>query len=128
MGQISVEEGNYEYNYVTQPQAAKLSQSMYKSVTFESDLMNSYAADTASVFWIIFGGEETDFLQNPKCNIYDFNVCSEWTTETCYRYLPNVNCVLRDTIGVYDRSLGRYGWSQDTCSDKYYFRPLLYFK
>ena len=38
------------YNYVTQLQAAQLSQNMYNSDKFTSDLMNSYAWDTATVF------------------------------------------------------------------------------
>ena len=38
------------YNYVTQLQAAQLSQNMYNSIKFTSDLMNSYAWDTAIVF------------------------------------------------------------------------------
>ena len=39
------------YNYVKQPQAAKLSQEMYNSNKFTSDLMNSYAWDTACLLY-----------------------------------------------------------------------------
>ena len=41
---------NYVYNYITQPKAAELSRGMYSDSNFESDLMNSYAWDTAIVF------------------------------------------------------------------------------
>ena len=41
----------YVYNYVTQQQAADLSRNMYDSTkSFTSDLMNSYAWDTATLF------------------------------------------------------------------------------
>ena len=42
--------GVYPYNYVTQPQASSLARGMYSSSNFESDLINSYAWDTAIVF------------------------------------------------------------------------------
>ena len=41
---------NYVYNYITQPKAAELSRGMYSDSNFESDLMNSYAWDTAINF------------------------------------------------------------------------------
>ena len=53
--QITVKPDEYVYNYVTQPQAADLSRNMYSDSNFESDLVNSYAWDTA-----------IDFLQ--KCD------------------------------------------------------------
>ena len=41
---------NYVYNNVTQSQAATLSRGMYTGTPFESDLINSYAWDTATLF------------------------------------------------------------------------------
>ncbi len=85
------------YNYVTQLQAAQLSQNMYNSDKFTSDLMNSYAWDTTTVFIQNCGTNSKYSRQNSlntslaqkgittdiQCNIYDMagNVY-EWTTET----------------------------------------------
>ena len=92
------------YNYITQPNAAILMRNLYsnQSRNYESDLVNSYAWDTAIVFIQEFSGD-TDYskqirLQSTiaktgeasdgtnkdvRCNIYDMagNV-REWTTET----------------------------------------------
>ena len=94
------------YNYVTQLQAAQLSQNMYNSDKFTSDLMNSYAWDTATVFIQNCGTNakysrqnslNTSLLQtgtnsltdtskiDVQCNIYDMaSNIEEWTTETSY--------------------------------------------
>ena len=110
---IECKKGVYPYNYVTQSQAASLSRGMYSSSKFESDLINSYAWDTALVFIQTFSGdkdysrqnslqstltkcgEATDGTDNDiRCNIYDMagNV-REWTTET-FSY-PGYPCVGR---------------------------------
>ena len=101
----------YVYNYITQPKAAELSRGMYSDSNFESDLMNSYAWDTAIVFLqkfdnrankaslkpysrqnrlnTSFAGQGTNNLsdaskQDVICNVYDMaSNCWEWTTETC---------------------------------------------
>ncbi len=49
--QITVKPDKYVYNYTTQLQAAELSRGMYNDSNFESDLMNSYAWDTAMYFY-----------------------------------------------------------------------------
>ncbi len=95
-------QGQYVYNYITQPQAAILSRDMYKNKSFTSDLINSYAWDTAIVFIQEFSGDGDYSIQvrlqttlaetgeatdgtnkDVRCNIYDMagNVM-EWTTET----------------------------------------------
>lgn len=89
------------YNWLTQFQAAQLSQNMYINNKFTSDLMNSYAFDTAicflqecgtirdySVQLSVTGGSiyrygtkglETEDIQ---CNVYDMSAnISEFTTE-----------------------------------------------
>ena len=100
----------YVYNYITQPKAAELSRGMYSDSNFESDLMNSYAWDTAIVFLQKFdnrankaslkpysrqtslndslASQGTNNLsdgskQDVICNVYDMaSNCYEWTTET----------------------------------------------
>ena len=143
---------NYVYNWIQQRQAAKLSRNMYSDSNFESDLINSYAWDTAIVFLQEFDNREnktetiktysrqdsinTSFathgtnklnIQDKICNIFDMaSNCNEWTTET-YSYY-GYPCVMRG---------GYYGHSSDYTSrrdkqnaslggDEHSFRPLLY--
>ena len=106
---------NYVYDNVTQSQAATLSRGMYAGTPFESDLMNSYAWDTATLFLQTFdnrtnkdslkkysiqtslntksdglatqGTNKLDTSKQDKiCNVYDMaSNCWEWSTET-YSY------------------------------------------
>ena len=115
--------GVYPYTYITQPQASSLCQGMYSSSNFESDLINSYAWDTAIVFIQAFSGDtdyswqsgrntaravqkcgesildynldEGDVAQDIRCNIYDMaGNTVEWSTETdCSA--SNAPCVIR---------------------------------
>ena len=114
--------GVYPYNYITQPQASSLCQGMYSSSNFESDLINSYAWDTAIVFIQEFSGDTNyseqrgrntaravqkcgesildynldagDEAQDIRCNIYDMaGNTREWSTET-YSYTIGP-CVIR---------------------------------
>ena len=136
------------YNYVTQLQAAELSQNMYTIDKFTSDLMNSYAWDTAIVFIQKCGTNNKYSRQNSlntallqtgtnsltdtskidvQCNIYDMaSNIEEWTTETSS--FSSNPCV--DRGGYYNRS-GIYTSSRypSLTSDSYDgigFRPLLY--
>ena len=119
---------------------------MYSSSNFESDLINSYAWDTAIVFIQEFSGdteysrqsrlqsslakcgEATDGTNNDvRCNIYDMaGNTREWSTET----VPNTDfpCVPRG--GLYDDSIyytRHRGSSYTTDSDSIYSaRPTLY--
>lgn len=94
---ITSKKSDYVYNYVTQAQAAEQAKEMYNKSTFTSDLMNSYAWDTAIVFIQKCGKNANYSNQNSlnntlaekgtdndkQCNIYDMasNIV-EWTTET----------------------------------------------
>ena len=106
--QITVKPDEYVYNYTTQLQAAELSRGMYSDSNFESDLMNSYAWDTAIVFLQKFDNRANKASLKPYsrqtslnignlasqgtnkfseqdviCNVYDMaSNCREWTTET----------------------------------------------
>ena len=148
--QITTKPDEYVYNYVTQLQAAEQSRNMYTSEYFESDLINSYAWDTAIVFL-----QECDNRENKEkpysmqnslntgsvaekgtnetgtedviCNVYDMaSNCFEWSTETCsYALGP---CVYRGGyygVSIYfasNRGVGSTTSSSSNCS----FRPLLY--
>ena len=90
------------WNSVTQLEASKICQNMYKNdntVGVESDLINSYAWDTAIIFIQNMKEENSNYankidgngtLQNTGktkdevCNIYDLAAnLREWTTEYC---------------------------------------------
>ncbi len=81
---------------ITQPSAATNAQNMYSSNYVESDLINSYAWDTAIVFIQKYSGNtnyanqisinssllNTGISRDKVCNIYDMaSNCMEWTTE-----------------------------------------------
>ena len=136
------------YNYVTQLQAAQLSQNMYNSDKFTSDLMNSYAWDTAIVFIQNCGTNSKYSRQNSlntslsqtgtnsltdtsktdvQCNIYDMasNIW-EWTTETSND--SSNPCVYRgggyNSSNCYSSIRDSYYTSNSTIGRG--FRPLLY--
>ena len=147
--QITEKGTDQVYNYVTQKQAAEQAQGMYTSNNFTSDLMNSYAWDTAITF-IQKCTDKTNYAKqnslntslsqtgttndNP-CNIFDMasNV-SELTTETSSATGSTMSgsfsipCVYRG--GVYlNSSIYTSGRGYDSTSDSgnyLGFRPLLY--
>ena len=152
---ITCKSGVYPYNYVNQEDASSLSQGMYTSSNFKSDLINSYAWDTAIVFIQTFSGDgnyskqegkntegslqkcgesilnaiyvdDGDEAQDVRCNIYDMaGNTREWSTETSSD--TTYPCVFRG--GYYDGSISytsdRIGWSS-TSGSIYSFRPALY--
>ena len=133
------------YNYVEQKQAAEQAQNMYNSNKFTSDLMNSYAWDTATVFLQTCGtnskysrqnsvnttlsqtGTNTQSTKDVQCNVYDMasNVY-EWNTETSND--SSSPCVNRG--GGYKHSYNytsiRFNHATADSYDDYGFRPLLY--
>ena len=143
---------NYVYNYITQPKAAELSRGMYSDSNFESDLMNSYAWDTAIVFLQKFdnranktkpysrqnslnnslASQGTNNLsdaskQDVICNVYDMaSNCYECTTETYSD--SNRPCAIR---GGFYSSSSYYESNRSSCDTNYSssilsFRSLLY--
>lgn len=134
------------YNHVTQPQASTLSQEMYENYRFTSDLMNSYAWDTAIAFIQEFSGDNQYANQKSiqstlartgeatngtnkdvRCNIFDMagNVY-EYTTETGTSEYP---CVARGDSykGENDTTAERVLFGTLQSSDNLSFRPILYF-
>ena len=139
--QITEKGTDQVYNYVTQKQAAEQAQGMYTNNNFTSDLMNSYAWDTAITF-IQKCTDKTNYANQTRlntsfsstgttndnpCNIFDMasNVF-EWTTETSS--LSNLPCVSRG--GFYYRSdyytSGRSHNGTSLSNNNIGFRPLLY--
>ena len=140
---VTCTKDNAVYNWVTQAQALSQSQAMYSGKTFTSDLVNSYAWDTAIVFIQKCGTPNNQYSKqtskNPsfsktgttddvECNIYDMaSNCYEWTTETC----ENVDIPCTDRGGNYVRSnemtSSRYRGTTSYSDTRDSFRPILYF-
>ena len=139
--QITEKGTDQVYNYVKQQQAAEQAQGMYTSNNFTSDLMNSYAWDTAITF-IQNCTDKTNYANqtslndslsqtgttndNP-CNIFDMasNVC-EWTTETSSD--SSYPCAIRGGVcesSYTYTSLRNYTDTSNSLSGAG-FRPLLY--
>ena len=142
---ITVKPEDNVYNYVTQIQAAERSQGMYSDSNFTSDLVNSYAWDTAIVFiqecsennkysqqtrvTSTFAPQGTNKLDTTDviCNIYDMaSNCYEWTTESYSN--AGSPCVGRGGRYNYSRNYtATRGYSSTSSSgDSVSFRPLLY--
>ena len=149
-GKLTVVKTDGVFNNITQPNAAIQAQNMYNSSKFTSDLMNSYAWDTATLFLQTCGEEKysiktsvnnslaskgtnsSDYTgtRDTVCNVYDMasNVY-EWTTETSDS--SHGPCITKG--GSYDD----YGSSDFYTSNRYSydtsisrafdgFRPLLF--
>lgn len=143
---VTCKSGVYPYTYINQSDASTKSIEMYNSVYFESDLVNSYAWDTAIVFIQTFSGD-TDYsrqirLQTTiakcgeshsgstydiKCNIYDMagNTC-ELSTEA---YLDTSNpCSYRGGSYLYTEvfTSSRITTNVGYCDVDGAFRSILY--
>lgn len=143
------------FNYITQNKASELSRTMYvENNYFESDLINSYAWDTAILFLQEYDNREgtnlipysmqnsintgisplatgtvSDTNKDKICNVYDMaSNCYEWTTET-YSNSDNP-CVERG--GNYGDSnvyaSYRNGINTTDAGISNSFRPVLYIK
>ncbi len=153
---VTVKPNDYVYNWIKQPEAATKAREMYNSITnsFTSDLMNSYAWDTAILFLQEFDNRSnkpkvysrqnslntrfakkgTNHLsgvsqQDKNCNIWDMASNDwEWTTES---YINSESpCV--DRGGRFSNSSNymslRINYQTNLDSIDETFRPLLYLK
>ena len=138
--------GQQPWNYVTQNKASELAKNMYIGKTYESDLMNSYAWDTAILFIRKCSGD-TDYSRkirlqtvpaktgeatdgtnkDVRCNIYDMaGNDMEWSTET-YRNFDSP-CVSRGGAYIFStyNTSKRCADTMRHVSGYRSFRPLLY--
>lgn len=144
---ITLKEGML-WNWITQKEASVLCQNMYTSPYFTSDLINSYAWDTALVFIQKFSKSNNYSMQDGKSlndtlnntgkngdsqlNINDMaGGILEYSTEYCSvkstDYLAA--CTIRGGSYYYDKnyySSTRKSWTQDTANDGLGFRAILY--
>ena len=151
--QVTVKASDTVYNNITQPDAATVSRGMYSDSNFESDLMNSYAWDTAIVFLQKFdnrankaslkpysrqtslngslASQGTNNLsdvskQDVICNVYDMaSNCWEWTTETYSD--SRFPCTCRGgNFGSGSCTSDRLDSGTSNSNDNFSFRSLLY--
>ena len=154
--QVTVKASDTVYNNIAQSDAATVSRGMYSDSNFESDLINSYAWDTAIVFLQKFdnrankaslkpysqqtslntgslASQGTNNLsdaskQDVICNVYDMaSNCFEWTTETYSN--TGYPCTVRGGYYVISNSNGYTSYRdsfKDSISGSCSFRPLLY--
>ena len=142
--------GKQVWNYITQSKASNLCQNLYDGM--ESDLINSYARDTATLF-IQANGTNSNYSSeigqsintnfpwltgigvlnstnkvDVECNIYDLaGNCMEWSTEMYnnseYPCVKRGGCYNKDVITMRARvSEFIYGAYENVS-----FRPILYF-
>ncbi len=142
------------WNCISQPAAAEASYKMYEKNNFcASDLINSYAWDTAIVFIQKFsndklyskksingiseventGDRKSDSLDK-VCNIYDLATnCFEWTTESCFPsgdVLTSHVCTRRGESFYGKAKGGSARYNDHAACENFFdtFRVLLYLK
>ena len=136
------------WNFISEPQAALVSQNMYKNDKYvESDLVNSYAWDTAIVYIQAMGNsnyanqtdgngtlKNTGSTEDEKCKIFDmagnlYELTTEYSTYTVSS--SAYPCTTRGGYFYgydYYTSLRLSSGATGSNSDLVSFRPLLYVK
>ena len=145
---VTLKANDYVYNYVTQAQASEKSKNMYTNKPYESDLVNSYAWNTAIIFFQEFGenshysrkesvnsslantgtsGTNYAGTKDMICNVYDMaSNCWEWSTETCNnKFSPCTVCGGTCETNTYYTG-DHESTVASTCTAFISFRPLLY--
>lgn len=144
--ELTLKAGDSIYNNITQPLAAEKCRNMYDNTKpFTSDLMNSYAWDTATLFLQECGtnpmysrqnsinttlattGTNNQTTKDVQCNVYDMagNIL-EWVTENSSR--SGEPCVIRGGRCSYSGTYTIFrddeivSYSSATCG----FRPIIY--
>ena len=114
--QITVKPDKYVYNYTTQLQAAELSRGMYSDSNFESDLMNSYAWDTAIVFLQKFDNRANKASLKPysRQNSLNDSLASQGTNNLSDASKQDVVC------NVYDMASNCWEWTTEAYSSSFY--------
>lgn len=132
------------WNFINQGDAARVSRNMYSESKFvESDLMNSYALDTAIIYIQQMGNinyanktdgnmvlRNTGKTEDEVCKIYDLSGnMAEWTTEYHISYDEKTPSSCRG--GSYDTTRSTSERTYDSTVAEHSdvsFRPILYIK
>ena len=119
---ITCKSGVYPYNYVNQEDASNLARTMYSGSNFDSDLINSYAWDTAIVFIQTFSGDTNYSRQKGKNTTSSLQKCGESILNASYvddgDEAQDVRC------NIYDMAGNTYEWTTETDSSTSY--PCVY--
>ena len=108
------------WNNIKQPEAAEKARDMYTAKTFESDLVNSYAWDTAIVFIQKYGGEEN---KNYSVQIAKNHIEEEYNNQPTENTGERTNSGGKDTTdkvcNIYDMASNCWEFSTETlCQEK----------
>ena len=113
--QITVKPNDYVYNCISQSQASQVSKNMYTSELFESDLINSYAWDTAILFLQTFDNRTSDYKSNLNYRekysnqVRISNVTSKTGTNN-FTTLSDIDKI----CNIYDMSANYFEWTTET--------------
>jgi hypothetical protein len=109
LGQVTTKPNDYVYNYVTQQQAATLAREMYETNNkFTSDLVNSYAWDTAIVFLQTFDNRSNKTKPYSKQNSLNTTLAPRGTNNLS-------NTARQDKIcNVWDMASNNFSWTTET--------------
>ena len=114
--QVTVKASDTVYNNTTQPNAATVSRGMYSDSNFESDLMNSYAWDTAIVFLQKFDNRTNKASLKPYSQQNSLNTKSDGLASQGTNNLSDVS--KQDVIcNVWDMASNCYEWTTETYSN-----------
>mgnify|MGYP005757394237 CR=1 FL=1 len=125
-GSIVSKSGINPYNRVKQSTASNLCQNMYSSTNFTSDLINSYAWDTAIIFIQECSGDKDYSRQNGGNTAESM----QKTGESILRYVENGGNEQDERCNIYDMAGNLYEWTTETQTSTFYpttFRGGLYF-
>ena len=112
--QLTVKASDTVYN-ITQSNAATASREMYSDSNFESDLMNSYAWDTAVYFLQKFDNRAN------KASLKPYSQQNSLNDDLASQGTNNLEVSKQDVIcNVYDMASNCYEWTTETCSDSSY--------
>ena len=110
--QVTEKANEYIYNYITQSQSARLSREMYNNTEFESDLINSYAWETAILFFQTFDNRIDKTKIYSMQNSFSSNLEDKGTNQLKEESTRDVIC------NVYDMAGNSHEWTTSTYVDR----------
>ena len=118
-GKLVEKPGAQVFNYITQNKASELSRTMYSSNNyFESDLINSYAWDTATLFLQEYDNRTYNINTNSNYKAkYSRQIRLSTRFKNTGTNASSITAANKDKIcNVYDMADNCYEWTTETCS------------